>query len=418
MRGYFVEYIYDLKLNKGNCIMKKIKEFEKSVFAKASSSSDPNRLYSILLDTKASAVSENMYDISEKILINEKDNSKYTLEQLWSLKKNLTDEAESSTVDMLISFYQDKMNVVRQKEEHIKKISKDSRDLLEEKRKRDSEIANVKQEISECTSEVERLNSKLHQLSVKEQELQLIGGQLEKELQLNTNEVVNGLYEIILIGQDDEESTFSVENELANDSIDPVENSVSGDDTISIEKQSVVEGSEVLIEELMKKTEQKEEDEKKYLQEPEIETILQTTTFPKSVVKTTKGKIIGEYYYNTKVEKKSRHYIYNSSFFARKLDGLASRLSLAFDDSLFAEAVQLLQDANRRIPTQSTIHFEISTNEILNGKTLSAINQELTRRNYSEVVKYCRKLNAKIENLGSNYFKMLEEQMERYSIDD
>ncbi|NVM47053.1 MAG: hypothetical protein HWN79_19320, partial [Candidatus Lokiarchaeota archaeon] len=44
---------------------------------------------------------------------------------------------------------------------NIKKVNKDSRELLEEKRKRESEIAMVKQHINECSTELDRLSSKL-----------------------------------------------------------------------------------------------------------------------------------------------------------------------------------------------------------------------------------------------------------------
>ena len=102
----------------------------KSFIGDTQSTPDANKLYSILLDTRASSVSETMYDIVERIFKNEKENSKSALEQLWSLKKNLEQEDEHSTIDLLLNFYQEKMNVLRKKEEHIKKVSRDSRELL------------------------------------------------------------------------------------------------------------------------------------------------------------------------------------------------------------------------------------------------------------------------------------------------
>ena len=124
--------------------MNQLSNAGKSFISDTGSTPDANKLYSILLDTRASSASDTMYDIVERILKNEKENSKSALEQLWSLKKNLDQGDEHSTIDLLINFYQEKMNVLRKKEEHIKKVSRDSRELLEEKRKRDSEIAMVK----------------------------------------------------------------------------------------------------------------------------------------------------------------------------------------------------------------------------------------------------------------------------------
>lgn len=413
--------------------MDRIKELEKSVFGSASSSSDPNRLYSILLDTKASTASENMYDIAEKILGNEKDNAKFALDQLWALKKNLTDESENSTVDMLITFYQDKMNIVRNKEEHIKKISKDSRELLEEKRKRDSEIANVKQEISECATEIERLNAKHHQLSVKEQELTLIGTQLDKELQLNTNEVVNGLYEIILIGQEGDPSGFSLDEELkeVDENAEVTEEiseelkdekKVTGEDKNKdkAEEEELALTAEEAVHGEVEITEVKDGIYKEYepgsgLGEPEKDEYL---AFPKSVVKTTTGNIIGEYYYDQRVYKNKRSYIYNSRFFSKKLEKNVLALEKSFDEDLYAETRQMIQDAFRRIPESKTLHFEISTNEILNKKCLKELWALMTEKNYGEVIKTSNKLKAKIINLGKNYNSMLKEQMERYSGQD
>lgn len=48
---------------------------------------DSNKFYTILLDAKAAAVSENMCDITEKLLARERENAKIALDHLWGLKK-------------------------------------------------------------------------------------------------------------------------------------------------------------------------------------------------------------------------------------------------------------------------------------------------------------------------------------------
>ena len=133
--------------------MRRIERIPESIFGLENSTVDSNRFYSILLDAKTASVSENMCDIAEKLLQGEKENAKVALEQLWSLKKNLVTET-NNTVDLLINFYQDKMDILRTKEEHIKKVSRDSRNLLEEKRKRDEEFAQIKQQLQECNKEL------------------------------------------------------------------------------------------------------------------------------------------------------------------------------------------------------------------------------------------------------------------------
>jgi len=77
------------------------------------STPDSNKFYSILLDTRASTMSENMFDTAEKLLQGEKDNAKSALDHLWALKKNMQNQDEASTVDLLIQFYQNKIDILQ-----------------------------------------------------------------------------------------------------------------------------------------------------------------------------------------------------------------------------------------------------------------------------------------------------------------
>jgi len=428
--------------------MNRIRNMENSVFGAAGSSTDANRLYSILLDTRASAVSENMYDIAEKLMKNEKDNAKMALEQLWSLKKNLADENIARTVDMLINFYQEKLDVLRGREEHIRKVSKDSRELLEEKRKRDSEVATVKQEMEQCSVEVERLNTKMHVLEVKEQELTLIGSQVEKELQLNANEVVNGLYEIILASQESvDHSSLTLDKELQEElpETPPAEDNAAEIDIKELkeekaekEKPAEAENTPDIFNDdsdlAAYETQEITRDELKQEIEKTKETVTDDTDifetytavlkekekkievpFPKSVVKTTRGAVIGEYYYDRKVYKNKRHYIYNSEFFLRKLSDSVTICKESFDQARYNESVQIIQDAHKRISGKSSLHFEVSTNEILNKNVLNDLAQGIARKEYDDILEVCSRLKAKFEALGNNYVEMLQEQMIRYS---
>ena len=414
----------------------------KSFIGDTQSTPDANKLYSILLDTRASSVSETMYDIVERIFKNEKENSKSALEQLWSLKKNLEQEDEHSTIDLLLNFYQEKMNVLRKKEEHIKKVSRDSRELLEEKRKRDSEIAMVKQEFADCTGEIERLDIKLSELKVKEQELTLIEKQLQKELRVNANEVVNGLYEIILTSQESSDTDFSLDKELPEESTEAKVTEVEEtEEDKEVEEIEDVEKTQEVKKEDIEKTKVFEPEDKKEAEITEESSTVKEETdflerdidmfgehptvlekkkveivapFPKSVVKTTRGIVIGEYYYDPKVYKNNRHYIYNSNFFRIHLFNLVNSLKNRFDQSLNGEALQMVQDAYKRISEKPNLHFEIATNEILNKKALKDLWQKVKNREYEDVLTACNRLKAKIEALGNNYGVMLTEQMARY----
>ncbi|MFP4416371.1 MAG: hypothetical protein ACLFSB_03785 [Chitinispirillaceae bacterium] len=389
--------------------MRRIHAMNKPFEALGGSTTDGNRLYSILLDARASTMSENMYDISEKLLSSEKENAKVVLEQLWSLKKNMPEETGSSTVDMLIQFYQEKMDLLRNKEEYIKKISSDSRTMLEEKRKRDAEIATVKQEIGECSEEIARLNTKLEKLKVKEQELSLIETQVNEELSRNGNEVINGLYEIILPrkcfggepDEDGDEENGAEENgaEISQERIPKKdEHERSSDDTRreirSSEEHAMEEASEV-------RTKNSEKAQEKI-------------SLPKSVVKTTKGRVIAEYFYDQSVYKNQRHYVYNSMFFGEQLTFLTRTLQKNFDRDIYAEALQLVQDALKRISENKSLHFAVATNEILNENALKEVNHNLRTRAYEEVVAFCNRLTAKIDAMGNNFALLISEQMQRY----
>ena len=381
--------------------MQRIRKIRQSILDSGGSTVDGNKLYSILLDARASKVSENMFDVAENLVGSEKENAKGALEQLWALKRDMQSEHETGTVDLLIKFYQEKLNVLRNKEENIKRISKDSRTLLEDKRKRDSEIAAVKQEISDCSIEINRLNTKLHKLRVKEQELTLIETQVSKELKTNANEIVNGLYEIILTQQ-----SFGAEDQAYDeapvepDSAAPAAQEIAQEEThgVDIFAEKEIDGADesgedVILLERLEKT--------------------PLPVLPKSVVKTTKGIVIGEYYYNPKVYKNERHYIFSSNFLHQKLASAVRSLQLDYEQGRYGEAIQMVQDAYKRIDSNENIHFEVSTNEILNLKTLKEMYHDLRARKYEEVLIACNKLKAKIAALGSNYSEMLAEQMKR-----
>ncbi|MCX7726682.1 MAG: hypothetical protein N2053_07510, partial [Chitinispirillaceae bacterium] len=82
-------------------------------FNRDNSTLDANRFYSVLLDAKAISTSENMCDIAETILTNEKDNAKEALDHLWKLKSNLFSN-KNGTIDLLIDYYQNKIQTTKQ----------------------------------------------------------------------------------------------------------------------------------------------------------------------------------------------------------------------------------------------------------------------------------------------------------------
>jgi hypothetical protein len=125
--------------------------------------------------------------------------------------------------------------------------------------------------------------------------------------------------------------------------------------------------------------------------------------------------VIGEYFYDPKVYKNKREYVFNGLFFMEQLSKTAKILKERFTHAVHTDALQMIQDAYKRIPGNPHLHFEVSTNEIINEKSLKELWYALKRREYDDVLQFCRRLHAKISTLGKNYRVMLNEQIQRYS---
>jgi len=383
---------------------------------------DPNRFYSILLDARAASVSENMCDIAEKLLAGEKENAKAALEHLWHLKKNLFSK-KNGTVDLLINHYQEKVELLEAKEERLRKVGLDSRSLLEEKRKKDEETATVKQLAADCTRELSELSEKLEKLRTKEQELELIGHQISEELSRNENEIVNGLYEIILPSQ----AVASSDKEPPPHAPEPLAQDGSPLDEV-LPAQPYTAGKTAIFEPpivadlrdsgRITSAQEAASDENDADQAGAAQYAQEKTgaLFPKSVVKTAAGKVIGEYYYDKKAYKNERHYIFSSAFFAGELLRCVKRLKGQFDTAVHADMVQMINDASKRIGGSKRLHFEVATSEILNERTIARLWQNAKLRSIGEVERFGERLQAKLDSLGPDYSDILMEQMRRCSV--
>ncbi|NLG18662.1 MAG: hypothetical protein GX556_15130 [Fibrobacter sp.] len=404
--------------------MRRIDRLPETIFGVENSTVDSNRFYSILLDAKEKNVSGSMCEITEKLLQGEKENAKIALEQLWNLRKNIL-TGSNRNLDQLINFYQEKIDILRNKEENLKKISKDSKNLLEEKRRKDEEIAEVKQQISEGTKELNELTVRIENLKSKEQELLSVEQRLKQEIDTNENAIINGLYEIVFSSQNEQKASKEPPKEVMPEAV-PQEKAV---EEVKAEKAETedVKAEKVKVEEKKADLPQAEpEVVREVLEETQSESgdaavavsdlsarEVEISPFPKSVVKTTRGKIIGEYYYDTKVYKNERHYIFSSKFFCEQLFVNHKVLRNGFEQSVYYEMLQMIQDAYKRISENKRLHFEISTNEILNEKTLKHLWQDMKLKSLDEVERFITRLRAKIDVLGSNYTAMLQEQMKR-----
>ncbi len=385
------------------------------------SSADSNRLYTILLDTKNASSTESMYDIAESLLVGEGSNAKDALQQLWGLKKSLSSPQGIATVDLLINFYQEKVDLLRAREDRIRQIAKDSRELLEDKRKRDSELANVKQDLKNLRTQIEELEAKQKSLEIKEQELEIIDNQLSRELETNDSEVINGLYEIILAHG--ENGPMGMGQILSGEQISPKfadvdqptkeireeSHSSNGEERVMIDREAVDANN----------SEEKDEENSSdpleraaighvmIEQEASEDHTLTKSPFPVSSVKNKGGTIIAQYYFDPAMEE--RKYICNTRFFAEKLRKLLPTVS---ERATISELLVSARDIMRRTDDEEYhTSFENAMNEIFNSNTLLQFIEDLKERNTFEVTAFSSRLTSKLEAMHKNYYQFLREQM-------
>ena len=371
---------------------------------------DSNRFYSMLLDARTANVTESTHDIAEKLLKGEKDSSKLALDQLWTLKKTLSDESADETLEQIICYYQEKIDVLREKEEAIKKVSRDTRALIEEKRKKDEEMTIVKSQISGYTRDLKEINVKLEILKKREDELAVAGEQLKQEISVNESKMVNGLSEVILSHPDDDkDGTEALEIELMRQAAEDARNRA--DEAKAARRKRESEGAP----EALNRDDGSPAAPAKAAASRDDTLIHEPVVYPKSVVRMS-GKIIGEYYHDGNiVMKDDRHYIYNSRFMGERLSVGLRATKAKFNQEVYSELVKIVEDAAGRVRENRRFHFEVSTNEILNDKNLRQLGVDLRRRAWDDAERFAAKLSAKIEALGLNYEAMLQEQMERCS---
>ncbi|MCU0608214.1 MAG: hypothetical protein MUF22_00405 [Chitinispirillaceae bacterium] len=391
-------------------------------------SGDANRFYSILLDSRASRASQasrvhaatasarpagpaTMCDIAEKLVEGEKENARIALEQLWALKKNLV-TGKSGTIDKLIRFYQEKIDTLRAREESLRKTSREARELLEEKRKKDDEILLVRKQVSETTREIADLSLKLDRLTVRERDLAVTEEQLAQKLSVNEHTIVEGLSQIILSQPAPQAAPEAVLAAV------PAEKSAPQVDISEPEVSEPPAGTKLTPEDVS--TLFRFNPDTELLEGVPVSRVIQTEEkppYPRWLIKTTLGRVIGEYFYDGNVDKEQRHYIFNSRFFGRVVLANLRKIRDQFDEATYCELLQMTQDAYKRITGNSRLHFEIAVNEILNEESLKQLWLDAKRRSYDEVERFCTRLLAKIDTMGRNYHTMLSEQMNR-ALDD
>jgi hypothetical protein len=363
------------------------------------SSADSDRYYPMRVDARASGVSDTVYDIAERLLAGEIESCRQTLEKLWAIKNGAVADGLGPQLEELIVCYQERLTALRGREERIRKISGESRRLLEEQQQATSENAGVRQEISEVSGQREELETRLAKLRTRERDLGLSEERLRKELTGNEAEIITTLHDLMMPGP----RTAAAPAPTAPA---PAVQAVVLGPRVSVQPGPATSIARVTPRVVLTPVP---------AAAPAAAIPPPAIPYARSVVRTTNGRVLAEYYYNAAVEKGLRHYIYNSRFLLEQLSAGVKKLREDYDRNNHADLLQMVQDAHNRVVQSSNLHFEESTSNVVNGQSLQEVWRSLRRQQYGEVERFCSQLRASMELLGSAYYVLLIAQMDVFA---
>ncbi len=379
------------------------------------STSGRNRIFDAIVngekkETANTVLDDSLFDVSERMVLREKENAKKALEELWLLKKGCR-EKDIPILDMLIDYYQKKIDSVRQKEERLKNISRDSASSIEERKIIKNELAGIIKEIDDCKQEMEFLRIKQDKLLVKEKELKEKDALITQTLETQEKEVLDSLHSVIL-SRPSANTQFSTES-----TPNQVDQTVIEQEHVAV-KESVVQDNSLQIQ-IVNNTDAQNTTATEPRTEASIYKAYQPverSRFPKSIVKTDRGRILGEYFYDPKVYKNARHYVFNGLYFADQLSkGIELFRIDETNENIMNDLSLMIADILNRSETRPNIHFEVSTNEILNKSTMVELSEHVRNRNIQAMEQFCNRYLKKHEALGQNHDQILAEQLANIS---
>ncbi|MBL8027185.1 MAG: hypothetical protein JNL74_12275 [Fibrobacteres bacterium] len=393
------------------------------------STSGKNRIFNALVKGEKNNMEnhdESLFDISERMVLREKENAKKALEELWLLKKSCR-EKDITILDMLIDYYQKKIDSVRQKEERLKKISSESASSIEERKTIRNELAGIVKEIDDCKREIDFLKAKQEKLLIKEKDLKEKDITLMNALENQEKEVLDSLQTVIL-AKSELRTVISLpaakEEEAIQQTKVPAVEEVKNQPTAESVPATQVSAPENVSASLPVSIPNDTAETVAVPQEskPNDTAIYRTykpaehSRFPKSIVKTDRGRILGEYYYDPKVYKNARHYVFNGSYFAEQIKkGIELYKIDETNTNILGDISLMISDILNRSETRQNIHFEVSTNEILNRNSLLDLIELIKNKDIQQIDNFSSRYNKKIEMLGQNYEQILAEQLANLS---
>ncbi len=412
--------------------MHRLKEFwEKEVPLPKEYNQEENKIYTALFSSKTQEEMRNLFFISDRIVKKESKNTKEILEDLWSLKKSRTGE-EAGTIDLLIDFYQKKLDLLRDKEEVLVKTTGDSQKMIEDRKKKNSELARVRQDLDDCRKTAQQLKEKEDRLSKMESELKFIDDQIKKELTNNENLVIGTLVEIFLTNRSITESGLPERIKNTTETVQrpparPGTESPASSIEERIRPRHQLETDEIKLPDDLSGLSPHKDSEEVIAGEGDVEAAeiksardlyekhskIKRINYYKSVTKTHTGKKLSEFYFNPSDNREPKRMIFNGRYFIQQLNLGVIQLLKEYDQALYDEIFKMIARTYRKIYEGSDhITFEFPTQELFNMTTLETIKNEFINSEFDQIIKFCADYNELVESIGPKYNDLLIQQIE------
>ena len=277
------------------------------------------------------------------------------------------------------------MNTIRKREERLKSIGPESLKLIEDKRRLQQDLSNIIQELKVCVREMGFLKAKTESIL--------------SRLAVHEKEVLDSVSSIILARQEARPAGNRAKPPAPAPDMEletpPSRTEIPQEKGADTAPAKPPRKSDAILDSIYK-----------------IYKSAEKSRFPKSIIKTDRGRILGEYYYDQKVYKNARSYIFNGRYFADQVrKGLDFYEADPVNEAILNDLLLMAADIQNRLKTRDNIHLENSTNEILNAGSLDELIDNIKARRLEAVDGFCRRLAEKIEVLGQGYELMLAEQL-------
>lgn len=418
-----------------------------------------NRIFHALTAAYSSGQQQEIFGASANIMRHEKEMCEMALEELRRLQADggKTDE----TLSLIQEHYQTRLRIASDKEGQLRKLADDSRKLTEDHKKKTQELAEVKRNLMESQTKLRDLAKHTEKLIKKEEELRFIEEGLRKELENNKREMMNGLYEIVvdleenaLPGRTQENASAPVfvpssspqvphpEEEAA--TLNPPErmpmpaakalpvaspaqktlfddaspkakpaispSAVSGQATIVLASAPVSPSGTLVSAPVPHPVTNSLESLLDRVQRARAFEPLKAL-FSRSLVKTSDGEAICEYFYSVQSSKENRRYVFNALFTLHALLQVLQRDPTGFHSRLEMVAGDLLS----RMDHGRNIAFEDALSADFNRETLTKLLGLAWKPREQAFLDLSHRVLSRLESLGAMRSKNLEDQFGRWS---